>query len=191
MKFTPLPPEKRLTEDKAKIQEAILYLMGLHPNVSQYEIVKSLFLADRSHMNRHGRPVTFDNYIAMEHGPVPSLAYDALKPKFNFKSAFSANRPWTSIPDAAHPNVNHFTALREAKREYLSVSDMKALESALGTVLSLSFEQLRRLTHEDRAYVEAWKRRGNSNAAKMRLSLLIDENGDELEDELVYISSHS
>lgn len=191
MKFTPIAPEKRLTEDKEKIQEAILYLMERQPNLSQYEIVKSIFLADRSHMNRYGRPVTFDNYVAMEHGPVPSLAYDALKPKFNFKTTFSAERPWSSIPDKDNRYINRFTPMREPRKEYLSASDMKTLDSALGTVLSLSFNQLRKLTHEDQAYIEAWERRGNAASVKMRLSLLIDQDGDELEDELVYLSSHS
>jgi uncharacterized phage-associated protein len=191
MKVRPIPAEKRLNEDKDKIQEAILYLMSRQANLSQYEIVKSLFLADRSHMNRYGRPVTFDNYVAMEFGPVPSLAYDALKPKYDFKAKFLADRPWTSIPDRDNPKVNRFTPLREARREYLSVSDMKTLESTLGTVQSLSFDQLRKLTHEDRAYLEAWGRRGDTSAAKMRLSLLIDKDGDDLESELVYFSNHS
>lgn len=190
MKFTSAP-EKRLTEDKEKIQEAILYLMKKQPNISQYEIVKSIFLADRSHMNRYGRPVTFDNYVAMEHGPVPSLVYDALKPKYNFKTMFSAERPWSSIPDKDNRSINRFTPMREPRKEYLSASDMKALDAALGTVLSLSFNQLRKLTHEDRAYTEAWERRGNAASVIMRLSLLIDKDGDELEDELIYISDNS
>lgn len=194
MKFTPLPPEKRLTEDKEKIQESILYVMGRQPResepLSQYEIVKSLFLADRSHLNHYGRPVTYDNYVAMEHGPVPSMAYDALKPEFNFKSRFQAERPWISIPDKNNSHVNRYTPLREARREYLSTSDMKALDWALETVQSLTFDQLRRLTHQDRAYIEAWDRRGNNNASKMKLALLIDKDGEILEDELVYFSSH-
>jgi uncharacterized phage-associated protein len=186
-----MPSDKLLVEDKDKIQEAILYLMGRQPDLSQYEIVKAIFLADSSHLNRYGRPVTYDNYVAMEHGPVPSLAYDALKPEYNFKAKFSAERPWTSIPDKDNPNVNRYTPLREPRREYLSASDMKALDSALGTVLSLSFNQLRRLTHEDKAYVEAWERRGSGDAARMRLSLMVDKNGEDLESELLYFSSNS
>ena len=52
-------------------------------DVSQYDLVKSLFLADRSHLNEWGRPITYDNYTAMKHGPVPSLAYDLLKANVN------------------------------------------------------------------------------------------------------------
>ena len=47
--------------------------------ITQYDIVKSLFLADKAHLNRYGRPITFDNYFAMKDGPVPNLAYNLLK----------------------------------------------------------------------------------------------------------------
>lgn len=190
MRFTPVGPENKLVENKQRIQEAILYLMNRKKNLSQYEIVKSLFLADRSHLNKFGRPITFDNYVAMEHGPVPSLAYNALKPSYNYKSSFGVERPWTSIPDRADSGKNQFTALRQANVECLSISDKRSLDAALEVVLSLTFSQLRKLTHEDKAYIEAWDRRGRYNSADMRLSYLIEENGDELEAELVYLSGN-
>jgi uncharacterized phage-associated protein len=191
MNFSPIPRVKRLIEDKAKIQEAILYLMTEKPNLSQYDIVKSLFLADRAHLNRYGRPVTFDNYVAMKDGPVPSLTYDALKPTYRYKHTFGEDRPWTSVPDKDKPKVNRYTALRKPDEEYLSGTDKKALDWALDTVLRLSFDQLRLLTHEDKAYKEAWARRGDAGAAKMRLNLLVEEHGKELEEELVYLSRHT
>lgn len=189
MKFTPVGPENKLVKNKQRIQEAILYLMNRHNNLSQYEIVKSLFLADRSHLNKYGRPITFDNYVAMEHGPVPSLSYDALKPSYDYKANFGVERPWTSIPNRADTGKNQFMPTRPANTECLSVSDRRSLDAAVATVLSLTFGQLRKLTHEDKAYIEAWNRRGNYNKADMLLSYLIEENGDELEAELIYLSS--
>ena len=37
--------------------------------VTQYDILKALFLADRAHLNKFGRPITFDNYVAMKDVP--------------------------------------------------------------------------------------------------------------------------
>ena len=48
-------------------------------SVDQYDIVKTIFLADKKHLNKYGRPITFDNYHAMKFGPVPSLTYNFLK----------------------------------------------------------------------------------------------------------------
>jgi uncharacterized phage-associated protein len=179
---------KKLTQDKDRIQEAVLYVMNLRNGLSQYDIVKTLFLADKSHMNLFGRPVTFDNYVAMENGPVPSLAYDALKPNVNYKSRFGVERPWTSIPDKENSNINRFTPLRKANEDYLSRSDIKSLRNAFGTVSSSTFDQLKRLTHEDNAYKEAWGRRGNHRMSAMKIHLLVEKNGEGREEDIIYMS---
>ena len=64
---------------KDKIVETILYLAHKGLDLSQYKLVKLFYLADREHLRRFGRPITFDYYVAMEHGPVASIAYDIAK----------------------------------------------------------------------------------------------------------------
>lgn len=115
----PAAPQYRrpFKPDKDRILEAILFLIGRSSSLSQYEIVKSLFLADRTHLNTYGRPITFDNYVAMEHGPVPSLAYDALKPSYNFAGTFKEERPWVTIRDG---KKNRFVNPKRAFRRALS-----------------------------------------------------------------------
>ncbi len=70
-------PRIELEPDIRKILEAISYVIAEGRRrcllVEQYDILKTLFLADKSHLNKFGRPVTFDNYFAMRAGPVPSL----------------------------------------------------------------------------------------------------------------------
>src|SRR6266498_1480167 len=48
---------KPFKPDKERILEAILFLIGRTSGLSQHEIVKSLFLADRAHLNTYGRPI--------------------------------------------------------------------------------------------------------------------------------------
>lgn len=179
----------RLTEDRDKIREAILFVMSLADNLSQYDIAKTLFLADRSHLNQHGRPITFDNYVAMEHGPVPSFAYDVLKPAADDAAPTAETLPWVSTPDPVHPNINRFTRLRAPDLSFLSDTDRSALRSAWETVRGLTFQQLRRVTHEDPAYIEAWARRGGKKAAAMKLALLIEVEGEALASDLIYMSA--
>ena len=72
-----------MTVSIEKSLAAICHVIGLAEKseyqLTQYDIVKTLFLADRQHLNEFGRPITFDNYVAMTHGPVPSCSYDLLK----------------------------------------------------------------------------------------------------------------
>lgn len=145
-------------------------------NVSQYDLLKTLFLADRAHLNDWGRPVTYDNYCAMEHGPVPSLAYDLLKGNVKaMRDHHLDDLPWRSVPHIK--STKHFFPAEGAlsPHDFLSESDIEVLENSLGVVQSLGFSQIRRLTHEDPAYVDAWREDGSRAAYAMKLGLLFDD----------------
>lgn len=145
--------------------------------LTQYDIVKTLFLADREHLNEWGRPVTFDNYFAMKHGPVPSLAYDFLKGnEFKLRKYEVSDLPWRAHPVDGKSGQKNFEIIDEEfdVEDSLSESDLEAIDHALSDVLRLGFSQVRRLTHEDPAYLEAWRDDGGQAAYEMKLGLLFE-----------------
>ena len=148
-------PIIKVTPNISKIIESLVFLISeadrLNKSASQYDIVKSVFLADRSHLNEYGRPITFDKYVAMEHGPVPSTAYDLLK-----KDPTSEGYPWKRVVQNRTTN-RYFDASRKYNENILSESDVNALSNSFVIVKSLGFQQIRKLTHEDQAYVDAWE----------------------------------
>lgn len=179
-----------------KIIESILHLVTLanrdHLDLTQYDVVKSLFFADKSHLNKFGRPITFDNYVAMNHGPVPSCAYSILKGEFNLKMHNLDGLPWEKI-DGEHPTSTtasfYKNPKREASDEILSESDMEALAGAFATVKSLTFGQIRRLTHDDPAYIAAWAD-GESQNAPMSYGMLFDVPDFEEAEHIQFASLH-
>jgi uncharacterized phage-associated protein len=62
-----------------KFADAMAFLADRVRDLSTLKAVKLLYLADRDHLLRHGRPILGDWYACMEHGPVPARAYDLLK----------------------------------------------------------------------------------------------------------------
>src|SRR5262245_14308697 len=61
------------TFDFEKARAALLYLAQKDlPEFDKGKACKLLFLADKLHLVRYGRPVTGDRYWALEHGPVPT-----------------------------------------------------------------------------------------------------------------------
>lgn len=178
-----------------KIIEAILCILHearkKSAHVTQYDIVKTLFLADKSHLNKYGRPITFDNYFAMQHGPVPTLAYDFLKEKPNVLSRYKiTDLPWTREPA---PNSNAYlysNPTRGVSEDVLSPSDIEALKSALDVVCSLTFGQLRKLTHEDPAYLDAWEEGDSGRRYLMSLAMLFEAPDYERAEEIKFISEH-
>ena len=74
--------------------------------------------------------------------------------------------------------------------KFLSESDRDALEAACGTVLKLGFRQIRILTHEDPAYLDAWPENGDSGVYEMRLALLFDTPNPDAAEEIAEFSKY-
>lgn len=184
----------RLKPNRTKIIAAIHHVLlgaqkrGQRP--SQYQLAKALFLADRSHLNRFGRPITFDNYVAMNHGPVPSTAYDLLKRSPEESGNERPALPWRRHRDAASPSKYLYEAEPFDSADYLSVSDQECLDDGLSVVLGMSFGQLRKLTHEDIAYILAWGD-GAQQAVPMDLALMFETHDPEAAEQIAFASEHA
>ena len=189
-------PVHSMTPNLDKIIAAISYIIS-EANaggevVTQYDIVKSLFLADRSHLNKYGRPVTFDNYVAMKDGPVPSCAYDLLKDDPEAVRRGNIHIPWDRSPA---PHISHRAFVFDIPTDRVSVdalspSDIEELRAALTVIKSLGFQQVRRLTHEDQAYIEAWDEEGDAKRYPMSYSLLFDVPNSSAAEALAFLSKH-
>jgi len=189
---TPQPPKGSYK----KIRETLLFVMsaaharGYVP--TQYDLVKALFIADFHHMNRYGRPVTFDSHVAMEHGPVPTAAYNMLKPQFNWALIFGDNRaPFNMRASKRGPAdvYEYFETFSKPDLNLLSKSDQEELESALSYVIEKGFFGVRDWTHDLEAYKSAWAERGDKRSTPMDTRLLL-ESGDKKEAEAIAFASH-
>ena len=187
----------RMMPNLGKILEAVLFLVeeaerrGLP--LTQYDIVKSIFLADKRHLDEFGRPVTFDNYVAMLHGPVPSATYDMLKPTFDWRRSLQLpSAPWIRTPrNDGSTAANYSGARRSANLKSLSESDVNALRNALSLVKSLSFTGLRSYTHQNKAYVAAWQENEEQKAFDMDYRLIPDFEDSDLISDLEFASKHA
>ncbi|WP_461381806.1 Panacea domain-containing protein [Devosia indica] len=184
-------PIVELTPDLNKIVESILLVLKKAAergkSVTQYDIVKTIFLADRLHLNEYGRPITFDNYFAMKDGPVPTKVYDLVKGGPWAERLIGGELPWTTTPAPGTARAKLFKATLDPAEDVFSPSEIEAIENSLTVVLSLGFSQVRRLTHEDPSYVDAW---GGDETTRypMSLGLLFDEPNFELAEDLQYLS---
>lgn len=166
--------------DKDRILAAALFLMNEHPGITQYQIVKSIFLADEEHLNRYGRPVTFDNYVAMPRGPVPSLVLNLLKPEraWEFIKIYQVDPPWVChLRPSRSGQAFEYYPDHGADMDALSVTDIAALRNGLKVVRELSEEELDKRLHDHPAYVEAWKRKNGKRSVPMKTELLLKREG--------------
>lgn len=181
-----------------RVLESILFLIneatrrGIY--VTEYDIDKSIFVADVTHLNKYGRPITFDNYVAMKDGPVPSLTRDVLQPSFKPLPHFHEAEwpPWDRVPSTddgqrAHKFIN---PKREANLRALSKSDTQELVQALLLVKSKGFHGTKKWTHEHPAYVDVWPKNATGGAYAMDYAKLLDEPDQEIIEDLEFSSKH-
>jgi len=135
--------------DLRKAIESILYVA--QRNSDTYTILKILYFADKKHFARYGRSIYGDIYVAMRHGPVPSGAYDIIKyirGDGGFYRPELGEKPF-EVED------NDILPLRPANTAFLSESEIECLDDAIEQYGSLSFKELRGLSHSDPAYMES------------------------------------
>ena len=154
-----------------KILDSILYLARKGVDLDQYKLVKLLYLADREHFRRFGRPITFDRYVAMEFGPVASIAYDLVRRKQVLGVRLE------DLPFEIHKHGTLYLVgkpKRDVRRDIFSRSDLLVLDEIVQKYSKASFDELYEITHDHFAYDRAWQNR-NSNADQMRFEDFLDE----------------
>lgn len=137
--------------NKTKAIEAILYLAPKVADSDVYGICKLLYLVDKTSLEKYGRFVFGETYVAMEEGATPSGAYDLLKD--------AARTPNSEI----RIEGNDIIPLREPNTDCLSESDVECLDriiNAYGEVPNWR----RAIDAHDDAWRESWGKRGSDKS---------------------------
>ncbi|MBU1230231.1 MAG: SocA family protein [Proteobacteria bacterium] len=136
-----------------KILEAVVYVASKAEERDYHHILKVLFYADKQHLEQLGRPVTGDSYKKMDCGPVGTKAYDFLK-----QSEFLTNEERT-LASMSLEKIQEVPPTVAARREpdlsFLSKSDLRCLDAAISHCAKKSFDELCKLTHEEKSWREA------------------------------------
>lgn len=136
-----------------KIMESILWLAKRKPEgVNMYWIIKAVFCADIFHLKKYGRVISGDHYAAMPYGPVPSKTYDILKMIDPLALEYSGYEQYPF-----ERNGTRIIASREANTEVFSESDIEALQHGWDIVKDLSFDQIKKLSHDHISYKKKWE----------------------------------
>lgn len=120
-------------------------LKGLGGSSTLHETFKILYEADMFHLAKYGRTITRDWYVKMDRGPVPSGIYDLIK-----DLRHSRNTPEKIREISAYINVIHsriLTSNGEADLDYISDSEIEALDNAIAAIRTLTFGQRQKRSH--------------------------------------------
>ena len=152
--------------DALKFANATAYLAGRCADLTKMKLSKLLFFADKAHLLWYGRPVIGDRYIKMEYGPVPSSAYNLIKRDDRATAEDQEVFDHFLLVDG-----NDIKAKLPPDLNYLSETDVEALDFVLDKYGHLTPAQLSKLSHND----PAWREADMNGDIDYRLLLVEDE----------------
>jgi uncharacterized phage-associated protein len=155
-----------------KAVEVILYLANRTKDPTFLSLSKLLYFADKTSLEKYGRFITGETYVAMQHGPVPSNAYDLMKAGID-----------TDAYGFHIQHEHHIIPNRDADLHQLSQSDIVCLDQVIEAYGAFPTWQLRQLSH-DEAWEKTWLKARETGSSPIPLEDIIAEidGGDELLD---------
>ena len=138
--------------DFEKATQAINFLAQKEGGaISKLKVVKLIWLVDRHHLRKYGRPVTNDTYYAMKFGPVGSSVKDLVECS-DFLGA--EERSYVDLFLSCDKDANLISSKEKVDGDILSESDVESLNAVYAAFGKNSPGALVELSHE---YPE-WKK---------------------------------
>lgn len=131
--------------------EALVYAARRLPGKGHYWPLKAQYVADRRHLERHGRTLYGETYVAMPYGPVPQAAFNASRALA--EGELICELPMDAVRAALRRDGDRLVALRDADPHVLGADERESLDWAIRIVADLSFDELKNQTHDS-----AWEK---------------------------------
>ena len=165
-----VPNTVHFSLNPAKALEVILWIScrSRSKTVDLYKLVKTILFADIYHLNKYGRTIYGDVYLAMPHGPIPRHAYEIIK-----------KEPLDIVELGSIPicKVGKTVKVTRAPRmDVFSKSDVEALTNAWERCRRKSFPELKREADALPFYVNTWALRSSDNEEIDLADMLDPEN---------------
>lgn len=137
-----------------KAVQALAYIASVNPGLTPLYVSKVMFFAEKWHLNRYGRPIVADTYIAMPRGPVPSTIKDYIDEKWNWVDK-PDDMDAVIVFDRSKRLVRLMSGTQKPNLSVLSETDIECLAEAVEFCRGKSPDELSRVTHLDKAWRDA------------------------------------
>ncbi len=134
--------------DYKKITQVVDFLVSkFDSGLPKLKLVKLIWAADRYHVRKYSRLVTEDDYFAMKNGPVASCVKDVIEFSINEFSNLE-EKDLSYIKQFIKNENGVISSVSSPNMDYLSDTDIEALNFAINTFGEMSESDLIAFTHE-------------------------------------------
>ncbi len=131
----------RYREDKTTQATSLLLRLADSP-LNVMKIIKLLYFSDRHALLTWGRPITYDSYVSMPHGPVLSFTLD----KINATKEQDDNSYWNKY--ISEREKHEVCLLNKVPNDQLCQAEEEALKRIWGEYGKMNQYQISDLSHE-------------------------------------------
>jgi len=137
--------------------------------INKMKAIKLIYLADRLHLRKYGRPIIGDIYWAMKLGPVGSRAKRVAELDSMPEEVFSYVKKYIRPVDERKHNIE---SLKQVELDLFSKTDLECFEEVYKKFADKDQYELRDITHQ---YAE-WKKHERAlKAGKKRVLMNYDD----------------
>ncbi len=163
-----------------KATQIVSYLLKLNSGTQNYtKLIKLIYIADRESYSCIGLPITFDQYVSMDNGPVVSQIYDLIKSK-------ESNEYWSNYIWNSGYNLK---LKGEPGEDFLSANDLKILKEINDRFKDYDYSEMITYCHK---MMKEWKD-PNGSSIDIKLDEIFKEIGKsndeiiEIKEDLAYL----
>lgn len=134
---------------------AVTCYLASRSGETTYTILKMVYVADRCHLERYGRPITGDHFIAMKEGACPSKIYDSMK-------VLRGEENKNYLPNSekyleVDPTTHDVSVKDMPSMDVLSASDIECLDEVISVLKRLGRWEIHKMAHD-----AAWEKTGRN-----------------------------
>jgi uncharacterized phage-associated protein len=165
----------RFAFNASKALEALAFIASARPGLTPLLVAKILFFADKWHINKYGRPIIADTYIAMERGPVPSTVKHFIDEKWDWVGRPDDFDEAITINSDKYMRRHLMPGRRGPDVLRLSATDVECLNKSISFCEGKTADELSDITH----FEKSW--RNTVINGEMNYEDFIDDNNENKE----------
>ncbi len=131
------------------------------------KLIKLLYIIEKESLNVSGRPVSGDDYVSMDNGPVLSTVYDLIKGKCLFKKW---QTEWDNLFKTNVFDLEYKLALtNEIEQEFseLNEEELELIDNIDNRFKDFNWNEMKQYTHNKELFPEWEYPYGSSNPIKI------------------------
>ena len=133
-------------DDKEKLTEIVLYILNKTKGLDYYHVFKIIYFANVAHLAKYGIPMVSDEFCALPDGPVPSVLYNCIKDDPHCDKELH-DMLLNALDKGTDDAYYMLVAKRPADTDYLSKSELEALDKSIIQNAGLPYGELRAKSH--------------------------------------------